>query len=227
MAVLNDPNTAANVMAVGAKAFSPAHMLAGPFPVGNGGAYRVSMQSATLSASLAADSEIYQFRYVTSNNRVALVYGVSISACLNVAATAAAVAAFRMTVARSWTVAGSAGTRATLTGNNGKLRTSHQTSEVNDIGISSTTNLSTGTKTLDAQDLGCVDFGVLTGAITVQVPGILCPRTNLLGEFAGGLGFPLVLANQEGFVIRTGVAMPAGMTWRFGVDTLWTETDAF
>lgn len=228
MAVINDPNTAANIAAVGAKAYSPLHALGGPFPIGAGGAYRLSMQSGTMAVSLGANSEIFQFRYVTAVARVALVHGISISAGGNVAATTAVLAAFRATIARAWTAAGSGGTRAGLTVNQAKLRTSHATSEVNDAGISTTAALTAGTKTLDTQDIGSVAFGIGTGAITVGESLILCPKTNLMGEFIGGMAWPLVLANQEGFVIRIGAnAFPAGMTWTFGVDVAWSEVDAF
>lgn len=228
MAVINDPNTAANITAVGAKAYSPLHALAGPFPYGAGGVYRLSMQSGTMAVSLTANSEIFQFRYVTGASRVALVHGISISAGPNVAASAAVLAAFRATIARAWTVAGSGGTRATLTGNNQKLRTSANTSEVNDAGISTTTGLTAGTKTLDSQDIGSVAFGIGTGAITTNVGLIWVPKTNLMGDFVGGLASPIILANQEGFVIRNGAnAFPAGATWTFAVDVAWSEVDTF
>jgi hypothetical protein len=228
MAVINDPNTAANIAAVGNKAFSPLHAIAGPFPVGAGGAYRLSMQSGTMAVSLAGNAEIFQFRYVTALARVCLVHGISISAGPNVAASTAVLAAFRATVARGWTAAGSGGTRAVLTGNNQKIRTSHATSEVNDAGISSTAALTAGTKTLDTQDIGSVAFGIGTGAITVGAGLQWIYKTNLLGDFLGGLAWPVVLANQEGFVIRIGAnAFPAGATWTFGVDVGWSEVDTF
>lgn len=228
MAVINDPNTAGNIAAVGNKAYSGVHTLGGPFPVGSGGAYRISSASGTMAVSLASGAEIFQFRYVTAANRVALIFGIAISAGANVAATGAALLTLRATVARAWTVAGSGGTRLTMTGNNGKQRTSHATSEVNDIGIATTAGLTAGTKTLDAQDLGSITFAPITGAITTGVIFNLFPKTNLLGEFIGGLGWPLVLANQEGFAIRSGAnAFPAGMTWNFSVDVLWSEVDQF
>lgn len=231
MAVINDPNTAANIQRVGMGAtpgWMPAHVTGGPLSVGNGGAYRLSMQSGTMAVSLGANSEIFQFRYVTTNSRVCLVHGISISAGSNVAASTAVLAAFRATVARGWTVAGSGGTRAVLTGNLQKLRTTFASSETSDAGISTTAALTAGTKTLDTQDIGSVSFGIGTGAITVSPSLILVPKTNLLGEFIGGMAWPLVLANQEGFVVRTGAnAFPAGMTWTFGVDVAWSEVDGF
>lgn len=227
MAVINDPTTASYISRVGPVAFQPFHTLPGPFPILNGGAYRLSMKSSNITAGLASDSEVFQFRYVTSAGRVCLVFGVSVSLANNVAATAASNNTLELFVARSWSAAGSSGTRATLTGNNNKLRSNHATSEVNDAGIISTTALTAGTKTLDAQPIGSVAFSFVTGAITVQLNGNICPKTNLLGEFSGGLGWPLVLTNQEGFVIRNGVAFPAGATPRLSVDVLWTEAEAF
>lgn len=231
MAVINDPDIAANVARVGmgtGMVWTPQHLAAGPLPVGNGGGYRLSMQSGTMAVSLGANSEIFQFRYVTAASRVCLVHGISISAGPNVAASTAVLAAFRATIARGWTVAGTGGTRATLTGNNQKLRTTHTTSEVNDAGISTTGALTAGTKTLDSHDIGCVSFAIGTGAITVAPALVWVPKTNLMGDFIGSLAWPITLANQEGFVIRTGAnAFPAGATWTFGVDVAWSEVDGF
>ena len=231
MAVIADPDIAANVARVGMGAgmvWTPAHVASGPLSVGAGGAYRLSMQSGTMAAALAGGSEIFQFRYVTANSRVCLVHGVSIAAGANLAATAAGLVAIRATVARAWSGIGSGGSRATLTGNNQKLRTAHATTEVNDIGISTTGALTAGTKTLDSQDVGSIAMGIGTGALTTAVALPLCSKTNLIGEFIGGMAFPLVLANQEGFVLRTGAnAWPATMTWTFGVDVAWSEVDGF
>lgn len=212
---------------VGAEAASPLHMARFPVPYGAGGYFRIGMVSGTIAAALAANAEVFQFRYVTAASRVCLVTKVEISAGINVAATAAALLALRMTAARAWTAAGSGGTRATLTGDNCNLRSSMATSEVSDAGISTTAALTAGTKTLDTSDLGVVAFGLLTGAITVQVPGIILPPTKLFDSDGEGQ-HPLVLANQEGFVIRNGAnAWPAAATWNLGVNVYWAEVPAF
>lgn len=231
MAVWNDPDIAANVSRVGmgtGMVWKPGHVVDGPLPVGAGGAYRLSMQSGTMAAALGVNSEIFQFRYVTGASRVCLVHGLSISAGANVAATAAALVALRATIARSWTVAGSGGNRATLAGNNQKLRTGFATSEVTDIGCASTGALTAGTKVLDGQDIGSIAAGIGTGAISTALSLTFIPKTNLIGEFVGSMAWPLVLAHQEGFVIRSGAnAFPAAMTWTFGVDVAWSEVDGF
>lgn len=120
MAVIEGGVSAA-LAGVGAEALSPLHTVKGHISLGSGGAFRVGPQSGTMAAALAANSEIFQFRYVTAASRLAIINRVSISAGANVAASAAALLAFRMTVARAWTAAGSGGTRLTLTGDNANL----------------------------------------------------------------------------------------------------------
>lgn len=236
MAVINDPNTAANIMRVGMGAtpgWMPGHVAPGPLPVGAGGAYRLSLASGTMAAALAANAEIFQFRYVTAASRVCLVHGISICATvLTMPAVSTTVAAGPFTllaaIARAWSAAGSGGTRATLTTNNSKLRTAHATSEVNDAGISTTAALTAGTKTLDVANIGAVTASLFLGTAVGAGATVLVPKENLLGEFAGGMAFPIALANQEGFVIRNGaVAFPATMTWQFTVDVAWSEVDGF
>lgn len=231
MATINDPNIAANVAQVGMGAgtvWTPQHVTPGPLPVGAGGGFRLSMVSGTIPAALAANSELFQFRYLTGAARVCLVHGISVSAGANVAATAAALLSLRATIARLWTAPGTGGTRATLSGNNQKLRTAFTTSsEVSDAGMATTAALGAGTKTLDAHDIGGVSYGVGTGALTTSNDFTLLPKTNLLGDFAGSLAFPLVLAHQEGFVIRSGIIGPATMTWALTVDVAWSEVTSF
>lgn len=226
MAVLEGGVSAA-LAGVGAEAASPLHMARLPVSYGAGGYYRLGATSGTLAAALAAASELYQFRFVTAASRVALVNRITISACANVAASAAALIALRATVARVWTAAGSGGTRLALTLDNVNLRTSMATSEVNDAGIATTAGLTAGTKALDASDLSAVSLGIGTGAITTTPNLTLLPETVLFDADAAG-GHPLVLVNQEGFVIRNGaVAWPAGMTWSFSVNVAWAEVPAF
>lgn len=196
-----------------------------PIDYGTLGFYRVSSVSGTMAAALAANSEIFQFRWPDAT-RFAVVTRVAISAGANLAATAAALASVRLTAARSWTIAGSGGTRLTMTGNNQKLRTSMGTSLVNDIGISTTAALTAGTKTLDTQDLGGLSYGIGTGAIATALNLNLFPLTELLNIDASN-DHPLVLAQNEGFVIRSGIINPATMTWAFTVNVSWAEVAAY
>jgi hypothetical protein len=226
MSVL-EGGTSGALAGVGAEASSPLHTVRLPLSYGSGGFYRIGATSGTMAAALAANAEIFQFRYVTAASRLAAVYKVSISAGANVAATAAGLVAFRMAAARSWTAAGSGGTRLTLTGDNAQLRTSMTTTEVNDAGISTTAGLTAGTKTLDTTDLAAISIGIGTGALTVSADFSLLSQASLFDADGEGQ-HPLILANQEGFVIRSGAnAWPATMTWAFSVNVLWGEVSAF
>lgn len=212
---------------VGAEASSPQHVTLLPMSYGSGGVFAAGATSGTMAAALAANSEIFQFRYVTAASRIALIHRVTISAGANVAATAAGLVAFRLTAARGWTAAGSGGTRLTLTGDNVNLRTSMTTSEVNDAGISTTAALTAGTKTLDTTDLAAHSIGIGTGALTVAANLNLLNPVDLWSVANSG-GHPIVLANQEGFVIRSGAnAWPATMTWSFSVSVAWSEVPSF
>jgi hypothetical protein len=212
---------------VGAEAASPLHTIRFPVSFGSGGFFRIGSTSGTMAAALGANSEIFQFRYVTAASRLALVYKISISAGANVAATAAALVAFRACIARAWTVAGSGGTRIVLTGDNVNLRTSMSASEVNDAGICTTAALTVGTKTLDTTDIGAISVGIGTGAITTALD-LKFLSLAILFDADGEGQHPIVLANQEGFVIRSGAnAFPATMTWSFSVNVLWAEVPAF
>lgn len=196
-----------------------------PIEYGALGYYSIAMITGTMAVSLAANSEVFQFRWPDAT-RFAVVTQISSSASALVAATAAALCSFRATIARGWTVAGSGGSRANLTGNNQKLRTTMGTSLANDIGCATTAALTAGTKTLDAQDMSAVGFSLMTGAITVQMSNQFCPLTYLL-DINSTNDHPIVHAQNEGFVIRTGNAMPAGATWQGVFGTKWAEVTQY
>lgn len=196
-----------------------------PIEYGVLGHYSIAMVTGTMAVSLAANSEVFQFRW-SDATRFAVVTQVSASASALVAATAAALCSFRATIARGWTGIGTGGARATLTGNNQKLRTSMGTSLVNDIGCATTAALTPGTKTLDGQDMSAVGFSLMTGAITVQQSNQFCPLTYLL-NIDSSTDHPIVHAQNEGFVIRSGNAMPAGATWQGVFGCKWAEVTSY
>lgn len=198
-----------------------------PVNYGSLGYYRVGASSGTIAAALAANSELFQWRWADATN-LGLLYKVQVSAGANVAATAAAISSFNLTAARNWTVAGTGGTRVNMAGNNAKLRTSMGTSLINDVGVATTAALGAGTKTLDATNLASIGFGIGTGAITVSLPlNILGAGDGLLFD-ADGEGFhPFIAAQNEGVVVRSGIIFPAAMTWQFSVNCVWAEAAAF
>jgi hypothetical protein len=197
-----------------------------PLDVASLGHYRLSMASGTIAAALAANAELFQFRW-TDATRLCVIHKVLISAGANAAATAAGLVTLEMALARSWSGAGTGGTAATITGNNQKVRSSMGTTLLGEARCASTAALGAGTKTLDTQGVGNVTTGIGTGAITVSADLTLIPKTDLL-EMDANEPHPVVLAQNEGFVIRNGAtAWPATMTWGFGLTVVWAEIAAY
>lgn len=220
MAIL-EGGVSASLAGVGVEAASPLHTVSLPPSYGALGYYAISMTSGTIAAALGANSEVFQFRYTGAN--LCQVYSIAVSAGANVAATAAALLSLRAVRSQSWTVDGTGGTAATLTGNNSKMRTSMGTTALGTARCATTAALGAGTKTLDTQDVGGVSYGVGTGAITVSVPLILLPLT----EIFSGYPHPMTFATNEGFSVRSGIINPATMTWAFTVGVYWGEVSTY
>lgn len=215
-----------NVAEVDGTNFRAMRVRNAPLDVGALGHYRLSMASGTLPAALAANAELFQFRW-TDATRLAAIQKIMISAGANVAATVAGLVTLEATVARGWSAAGTGGGVATLTGNNQKIRTSMGTTLLGEARMASTAALGAGTKTLDTQGIGNITRGIGTGAITVAPNLSLIDRTDLL-EQDGIEQHPLILAQNEGFVIKNGAtAWPASMTWALGVSVVWAEIAAY
>ena len=212
------------VVAAGEEARKPLHTQQMP-KAGNW--YRYSGYTGTIGAALAANSELLQFRFLSGTKTFACVYKVEFEGLGIVAvATAAGPVGFEMVPARAWTVAGSGGTRISVAGDNLQQETALNNSQVSDLGIATTGALTVGTKTLDANACGGVLGGVGTGAVTIYGPTSIVPQGYLLNATNGG-DMPLVLANQEGFVIRTSHAGPAALTYVARFSITWCEVTAF
>lgn len=183
-----------------------------PIDVGALGSYRKAMVSGTMAAGLAGAAPIFSFRYGAAN--LCLIRRVMLTAGDLVGFTAG-LAAFNMFAARGFTVADTGGTAATLTGNNGKLRTSYAPTGVADFRISSTATLTAGTRTKDADPAGTIAISVTATAGQPIQPSVVELFRAQPGEQ------PMVLAANEGFVIEGTV--PATGTWQFGVSVDWDE----
>lgn len=190
-----------------------------PLDYGALGDYRLSMLSGTMAAGLAGNAEIFQFRW-TDATRLAAIRAIILDG-LSGSATAftAGFGKVDCLIARSFTVAGTGGNTATITGNNNKSRTSMGTTLLGEIRCASTAALTAGTKTLDAQAIGQLSLAFGT-AVSVQY-------ANQVPMIAGNLqnDHPLILAQNEGFVLRATV--PATGTWQFGATVLWSELAAY
>jgi hypothetical protein len=189
------------------------------------GAYSVNLTSGVIGAALAANSEIFQFRW-SDATRICLINEIKISAAVSTTFFAAGVPMqLRLLKATGWSAAGSGGTRVTPAALL-KKRTSMGSTLVaaSDIGISSTAALTAGTKTLETEGMAGI---VAACPITASLNGVIVPPGTLLyrGETSDGQ-HPLALVQNEGFVI-TSIAVPATGTWTCQVQVDWTEVTAY
>ena len=182
------------------------------------GYYSMSMNNGTtvMTAGLAANSPIWSFRWGNAN--LAIVKGVYLSVSEGLAAFTTGRGNFDLFVARSFSASDTLGTAATLTGNNGKLRTSFGTTLLTDMRISNTVSLTAGTRTLDTMPVG-------NAQVSNKVIETNSGTNMILWQRDGSDGYPLVLAQNEGLVIQASVAGTG--TWFFEVRVEWMEAAAF
>lgn len=196
-----------------------------PIEYGALGAYAYGGVTGILPAALAANSEIFQFRW-TDATRLCVIRKVRISASVSTTFFAAGVPVqIDLVKSTGWSAAGTGGTAispAALL----KRRTSMGSSLVasGDIRIATTAALGAGTKTLETLSLSSI---VAAGPITASLNGTIIGAGTILwqGETADG-EHPLVLAQNEGFSIRS-VAVPATGTWTAAINVDWTEVTAY
>jgi hypothetical protein len=196
-------------------------------PVDHGalGSYGYGGFTGVLPAALAANSEIFQFRW-TDATRLCVINKVTISAAVSTTFFAAGVPVqIDLVKATAWSAAGTLGTRITPAALL-KKRTSMGATLVaaSDIAIATTAALGVGTKTLEGSAIAAL---LATGPITASLNGAIIPPGTVLFQGESGDGqHPLVLAQNEGFVVRS-VAVPATGTWTAAISIDWTEVTAY
>ena len=181
--------------------------------------------SGILPAALAANSEIFQFRW-SDATRLCVIHEIKIAAVVSTTFFAAGVPVqIDLVQATGWSAAGTGGTRVTPAALLKKRRSMGSTLvAASDIAIATTAALGAGTKTLEGASIATL---VAPGPITASLNGqIIAPGTILFRAEAGDAQHPLVLAQNEGFVIRS-VAVPATGTWTAAVSSDWAAVDAY
>lgn len=189
-----------------------------PVEFGTLGVYSKGLISGTMAAGLAANGLVGAFRWGDASN-LCLVTQIRAGGG-GIAAFAAGFCQLSLSLRRSYTASSSGGTGATLTGNNGKLRTAMGTTLLTDMRISSTAALTAGTSTGDTDPAA-----VLVGAITVTAGDILWAPGSVMYNCDGSDEYPVVFAQNEGFQLLATV--PATGTWTFGYDAKWYEVASY
>lgn len=197
-----------------------------PVDVGSLGSYRLGAFSglmATIAAGTGSAGHVFSLRW-SDATRLCLVRYLRVRYVVVTGFTGAQELSFDAFVARGYTADHGGGTALTLGGNNQKKRTSHGTSLVTTAAsarIASTTALTGSSFTLDANPF-LVGMGkTLAAAATVQDIAFDETLDTTDGKW------PIVLAQNEGIVVRNGVLMGAGGTVRMGIQMAWDEVSAF
>lgn len=191
-----------------------------PLDAGALGHYRLSTTVA-LVVTQAANGTLFSFRWADAT-RLCVPTFIRLQCIQTAAATATIMPSFEVFVARSFTVSDSAGTAITLTGNSMKKRTSMGTTLVTDIRKSTVAaGLTAGTRTLDAEPIM-----QLPTQQTITTPNATVYSQSL--DFTDGSDHPLVLAQNEGFIVRgPTVVFGAAGTANLVVEVGWAEVSAY
>jgi hypothetical protein len=206
---------AKDVSSLGDGSVQKSMVLATPYPMdyAPGGIYHLTSKSGVMVAGLAANAPIYSFRNPSATLLMSL-KRLRISAWSAATGFAAGIAIFDIYRALAFTVADTGGVTDTLTGDNGNLRSSMPTSALSELRHSSTATLTAGTRTLDAQPVDTMIATIGTTALTV-----FASRVSVFEAVNGD--HPLVLAQNEGFILQATV--PATGTWSWAITSEWDE----
>ena len=179
-----------------------------------GGAYTAALKSGLLTviaAQTATAGHMAAFRNGSTTLAV-VIDRIRAGWVTTTGFTAAQVVGMQLFMARGYTAAHTGGTAATITTNNAKKRTSHPTLADIDFRIGTTTALTAGTHTLDAQPFRSAGAQELAdGAAVVK------KSFELLYEPAPGVG-GILLAQNEGFVLTNTVLGGTAGVWNVHVE---------
>ncbi|MGH8650728.1 MAG: hypothetical protein ACREYE_00480, partial [Gammaproteobacteria bacterium] len=212
---------------VGPVAASGFHVVNKPQDYGSLGHYRFAGVTGAIAAGMAANGEVFQFRW-SDATRFALIQKVRVVGMRTTTAFAVGTIDLKMTRATAWSANGTGGTALTLTDPQLQLRPPLMGPTLAaDIRIATTAALGAGTKTLDTQDMGFIvtHSSAGTGGATPIIGSTYLPITELFEQDTGDGEHPLVLSQNEGFVIRATV--PATGVWNIGISIRWAELAAF
>ncbi len=200
-----------------------------PPAIGALGVYNTIVVTGNIAATLAAGSTLVSFRW-SDATRLAVVRYVRASAIVTATMTTGVLFDLDLVVARSFTVSDSGGTVFVPLGVNNKMRTSMGSSLLTDLRVATTVPLTVGTRTLDANAMGRLQGftglpGPSSGAVGApffgQAFSTLIDRSLRVGAY------PLVLAQNEGFIVRNPLIGPATGTFQIMLEIEWSEVPSY
>ncbi len=215
---------------VGAEAGVPMHVVGRPIPHGALGHYRIAATSGTIAAALAASGQVFYFKWPDAT-RYAVVTRVKLSFQCLTAFTAATLTDFGFDMLK--VTSASAGGGGTDLGAlvKTRMRTSGMGASLMDVAGSmriSTTAALTALTTLDAtsiaQSVG--DPQRVNPAAATEEQRVNDPTLLFQPDIASG-ECPLILGQNEGFVLRNRTVWPAAGTGIIQVECSWAEVTAY
>lgn len=219
------------VLEVDGTTFRAMRVIQKPPDYGSLGAYRFSVVTGTLAAALAASAVVFSARWGDAT-RLAVITQLRARFMPLTPFTAATLTdhtSFDAFIGRTFTASHTGGTALTLTGNSFKTRASMGSTLFTDLRIATTAALGGGTVTLDPHPFeGSLRKGnrVNPAAATEE---IIMPSTDGLDvdmDVASG-DHPIVLAQNEGIVIRNRTVWPAAGTGILKVAMAWLECTSY
>ena len=166
---------------------------------------------------ITAGGSVFSFRNISANP--VLVRRIGVGLITTTSFTTAQIVDLGLMMARNWTASDSGGTAIALTGNNGKHRTSLGTPTSLDCRVATTAALTVGTRTLDANTIS------QTASWSSNAASLPTAMDNLLKHDASD--YPLVLAQNEGFIIQNLTAMGAAGVLRAYVNMEFSEVTSY
>lgn len=212
MAIIQDSDTPGNTLKIDGT-YKSARVT--QYPMDSVGRYRLS-EFTGLMTGIAANGEIFQFRW-TDANHLALIKFLRVSYSVVTGFTAAQELAFRADLVSNWSADGSGGTAITPGATNLLKRSSYPQSKVGSVRISTTGALTAGTKTIYTNPILAAARKTMAAAATVQ-DSDFAREENF--DFEGG---SLILAQNNGLIVRNVIAMGAAGTIRGTVTVGWEE----
>lgn len=200
-----------------------------PLDYGTGGHYRYAAVTGTLPAALAANAVVFSFRWGSPTFYAVPLY-LRASFQTLTAFTAGTITDFGFDafVGRTFTASHTGGTAATMTNNNGKARTSMSTSQLptnGDMRIATTAAFAGAAGiTIDshafANSIGKAN--IVNAAAGTEYAISRAIELDYTAEMANG-HHPILLAQNEGVIIRNRVVWPAAGTGVLRVQFGWAE----
>lgn len=181
------------------------------------GAYRYAGFTGLLPAALAANAEVFQFRWTDASNLCQIKF-IKVRMAVITGFTAAQELAFDVIRSTAWSGSGTGGTAIVPSSTNLMRRNTYPISKVGDMRIATTAALGAGTKVLsNTADL--VGMGkTLAAAVTVQDAAF----ENML-DMTNATDDPIILQQNEGFSVRNSIVLGAAGTVRMAVEMGWSE----